>query len=614
MAHNLRDSRRPGGRFWDSDADYSPDNDDLVEDMEQDNDDSDEDSQDAGVDDDEDEYHDAESENVEVELILQPGGPGQGQARATSLTPRQILAIFRGADLRGVLLGEYDNDDDDEAYSSLYGRRRRSPPDPNRFPKIPSDKGTELMDSGVFGTSDIQRYNHKKIARRLLDRELGLGDYASQKVNQNLVRQRLVPSNAADMIINYDEAAYSGQFSDDGNFFFAVVKDFHVRMYDTSNPYNWRHYKTVRYPGGQWTLSDASLSPDNKWLAYTSLCSNVSLAPTDPYDTGDPYFLDLGTGPDRRRRNFAIYSVRFSGDGRELVAGTNLNSLVIYDIESRQVLNHVYGHEDDVNAVCFADKSSPHILYSGSDDSTIKVWDRRSMADQRPAGAFVGHIEGLTYIDSKGDGRYILSNSKDQTMKLWDLRMAMSSEQFREKNPTRYAGNSNFDYRWGDYDDDDWFPHPDDNSVVTFRGHRVLQTLIRCHFSPPGSTNSRYVYSGSYDGKVYIWNMDATLASTIDVQKATYNTRPRWSGHFHGGGGWKTCVRDASWHPHAPMVVASALNGWNQFHGTCSIHSYNEAPTDEAEPKMGLRVNDVLAQDPSFYGRGSFSASYDADN
>lgn len=80
------------------------------------------------------------------------------------------------------------------------------------------------------------------------------------------------------------------------------------------------------------------------------------------------------------------------------------------------------GHDNDVNAVCYGDKSSPHILFSGSDDCTIKIWDRRSMASGREAGAFLGHIEGLTYIDSKGDGRYVLSNGKDQTMKLWDIR------------------------------------------------------------------------------------------------------------------------------------------------------------------------------------------------
>lgn len=201
-------------------------------------------------------------------------------------------------------------------------------------------------------------------------------------------------------------------------------------MYDTSNPYKWRYYKTVDYPFGQWTLTDATLSPDNKYLAYTSIRPQVCLAPTDPNDLGDPYVLNLAEGGRRgragflsRHDSFGIWSIRYSGDGRELVAGTSANSIVVFDIESRRTVLDIAGHTDEVNAVCFGDTSSPHILYSGSDDTTLKVWDRRSMGDSREAGAFVGHTEGLTYIDSKGDGRYILSNGKDQSMKLWDLRM-----------------------------------------------------------------------------------------------------------------------------------------------------------------------------------------------
>ena len=123
-----------------------------------------------------------------------------------------------------------------------------------------------------------------------------------------------------------------------------------------------------------------------------------------------------------------IWSIRFSGDGREIVAGTSDNSVYVYDLETRQSILSIPGHNDDVNAVCFGDSTSPHILYSGSDDTTIKVWDRRSMGDSREAGVFMGHTEGLTYVDSKGDGRYVLSNGKDQTMKLWDLRKMMPTE------------------------------------------------------------------------------------------------------------------------------------------------------------------------------------------
>jgi len=44
----------------------------------------------------------------------------------------------------------------------------------------------------------------------------------------------------------------------------------------------------------------------------------------------------------------------------------------------------------------------------------------------------MGHLEGITFIDTRGDGRYFISNGKDQTIKLWDIRK-MSSK------VTRYA-------------------------------------------------------------------------------------------------------------------------------------------------------------------------------
>ena len=73
------------------------------------------------------------------------------------------------------------------------------------------------------------------------------------------------------------------------------------------------------------------------------------------------------------------------------------------------------------------------------------------------------------------------------------------------------------------------------------------------------------MYSGSEDGKVYIWNMDGTIAGKVDVYAATKDSRPPHRGHdmmaawdddddlVHSR--WKTCVRDASWHPNAPMIV-----------------------------------------------------------
>ncbi|PSN70259.1 WD40 repeat-like protein [Corynespora cassiicola Philippines] len=612
------------------------------------------DDEDEDEDEDELHFHDAAENLSGAEIMLEiteegdenEDGEGEGGAAsnprgAMYLTREQLMQLLGHAGFgrifasditsrsmrRRILDDDDDDDDDDEEEDSDVGTGY-DPVGPSRanaargargkaaFEKIPSDQGRELMESGVFGSNrrpadTLKR--KKKLAYDIMQRELGLGGAGQQKSTNRIMRQDMIPESTADTIIHYNARCYSGQFSDDGNFFFSCAQDFRVRMYDTSNPYDWKYYKSVVYPYGQWTITDASLSPDNKFLAYSSIRSIVCLAPTDPDDESDPMLLDFANTGSQHSRGFhtyfGIWSIRFSGDGREIVAGTGDNSVYVYDIERRQSVLRIPGHQDDVNAVCFGDSQSPHILYSGSDDTTIKVWDRRSMGDGREAGVFLGHTEGLTYVDSKGDGRYVLSNAKDQTAKLWDLRKMMSKDKADRVDTNAYT--SHFEYRSNSFDYRLWRPHPHDCSLVTFRGHKVLKTLIRCHFSPPGSTDSRYVYSGSADGSVHIWNMDATPAGKVDVLGATKNSRPRdprllaESYDFFGrqGGSWMTCVRDASWHPNAPMIAATSWNGWGNSQGTCTVHSWNDhMDEDEAEPRMGRRVNPLLQHDERLYG------------
>lgn len=162
-------------------------------------------------------------------------------------------------------------------------------------PPQPTAAGQALMRSGIFGSNapfgdDVSAKN--RLARRLLARELATDRTTVIRTNK-LISQSLLPSTHADTIIHYDEPCYSGQFSDDGNFFFSCSKDFLVRMYDTSNPYEWRHYKSVEFTVPQWTITDATLSPDNNLLAYSSITSHICLSSTDPEDTQHPRLLDF---------------------------------------------------------------------------------------------------------------------------------------------------------------------------------------------------------------------------------------------------------------------------------------------------------------------------------
>lgn len=61
---------------------------------------------------------------------------------------------------------------------------------------------------------------------------------------------------------------------------------------------------------------------------------------------------------------------------------------------------------------------------------------------------FSGHLDGITYIDSKNDARYLISNSKDQSIKLWDMRMFSPSGNTNQSSRRRTRYYNRWDYRW----------------------------------------------------------------------------------------------------------------------------------------------------------------------
>lgn len=137
-----------------------------------------------------------------------------------------------------------DSETDNTGYGGLCARRKRK--GRKAFEKPPSAEGRKLIASGTFGANErpLDSYTRKKkLAYRLIHRELGLGCSGRQRLRNNIISQSLIPSSKADTIIHYDARCYSGQFSNDGNFFFSCAQDFKVRMYDTSNPYKWKYYK-----------------------------------------------------------------------------------------------------------------------------------------------------------------------------------------------------------------------------------------------------------------------------------------------------------------------------------------------------------------------------------
>lgn len=167
-------------------------------------------------------------------------------------------------------------------------------------------------------------------------------------------------------------------------------------------------------------------------------------------DGSDCQNYDIGIDRDRT----GMFSVRFSpcDGGRTMVGGCSDSNIVVCDRETRH-MNAIRTQSSfavDINAVSYVSKQDPNIIVSGCNNGIIKLWDLRCSSDYeyrtaKASSVFIGHFDGITYIDPRNDGNYFLSNARDQSIKIWDLRQPtpMSKVRKHPKNPV-----IEWDYRY----------------------------------------------------------------------------------------------------------------------------------------------------------------------
>ncbi|KAJ8668719.1 hypothetical protein QAD02_010382 [Eretmocerus hayati] len=412
----------------------------------------------------------------------------------------------------------------------------------NQGPKSPTVASTAVLDKSdinlstrqACGLSPDDELSPTPLPALINSRERGPNFSSGKKCN---ITGNFLP-NRMQRIARYSNKPFCGTFSQDGNFLLTTTHDRVIRLYRSING-GYDEYKRFSVSAVGWSILDTAFSPDANYFVYSSWSDYLYMHSVhgDP-NHKEPLLLSA------EHPMFCVFSVVFSSDGRELFCGGNDGCLYIYDRES-QNCSKVQGHSYDINSVAFADDSS-QILYSAGDDGLCHVWDRRELRedDPQPVGTLAGHMGGITFIDPKGDGRHLITNSKDQTIKLWDARK-FSTKDAQEETSKAVSANKKWDYRWQHIPKkllEPRKPLTGDTSVMTYRGHVVVQTLIRCRFSPVATTGQRYIYTGCGTGRVVIYDV---LTGKIVKQL---------KGH-------KTVVRDVSWHPTHQEIVSTSWDG-----------------------------------------------------
>jgi WD40 repeat protein/serine/threonine protein kinase len=90
--------------------------------------------------------------------------------------------------------------------------------------------------------------------------------------------------------------------------------------------------------------------------------------------------------------------------------------LILYDLESGQVLRKYRGHRDRVSSLSWS-ADGLHLL-SASWDRTARLW---KLATGRCVHTLVGHADKVLTTSLSPDGRWALTGSADQSLKLWFL-------------------------------------------------------------------------------------------------------------------------------------------------------------------------------------------------
>ncbi|CAD5209744.1 unnamed protein product [Bursaphelenchus xylophilus] len=409
------------------------------------------------------------------------------------------------------------------------------------------------------GTFDVRKCRrHRQLYSTLVERELGArwrpccgrqpykpGVSGISPGHKTEFSNRYAP-NYRNRIDTIRSKTFCASHIGNGDKVVTASQDHKIRIYRRTSQDSYSLHKTIDVPYVGWSILDVIVSPDGRDLVYSTW--NDAMYQCSLEGTADNW---LPLRVEAQESRFALFSIRFNASGTEIVAGSTDRHMYIYDRETLKCVLAVNAHDDDVNAVSFVDHSS-HLILTGADDGLIKVWDRRTIDSgirAEPVGVMAGHFDGITYIDSREDGRYFLSNSKDQSIKLWDLRHTAS--QAAVKNTLDSVQNQQWDYRYQRVPNDmRREPMDGDCSVLTMRGHSVLHTLIRAKFSPE-STGRRYVYTGCATGSCVVYDI---LDGKI-------------KGKF---GGHQSVVRDCSWHPEQNEIVTASWDGSTMFWNYCS--------------------------------------------
>jgi len=182
--------------------------------------------------------------------------------------------------------------------------------------------------------------------------------------------------------------------------------------------------------------------PERIWgLTYSPDGTRLAIAGGEPGLSGEVRMADRGqTKADKtlERISDMVLAVRFSPDGKRLVAGGADNAARVFNVESGKSELLIEQHADWVTDVAFSPDGSK--IVTASRDRSARVFDA---ATGEMLAAHLNHEEPIFGIAWSDDGKQIYSVGRDPDMHVWnsaDGKPASDGEGKPGKGKSKFSG------------------------------------------------------------------------------------------------------------------------------------------------------------------------------
>jgi WD40 repeat protein len=239
------------------------------------------------------------------------------------------------------------------------------------------------------------------------------------------------------------------------------------------------------------------------------------------YRAKDPEVLGalIGNIYEGRERNrllghdSGVRSVSISNDSKTIVSGSEDNTIKVWNRETGELIRTLTGHNNYVNSVSISNDSKT--IVSGSGDNTIKVWDLET-PEAEPLS--LTHGSPVLSVSISNDSKTIVSGSDDKTIKVWNLQTGelirtltghgsyVSSVSISNDSKTVVSGSDDKTIKVWNLETGEL--------IRTLSGHDSLVNSVSI------SNDSKTIVSGSGDSTIKVWNLQTgALIRTLTGHK-----------------------------------------------------------------------------------------------